>query len=300
MALQDFLRTHKVPGNILEILVIKKIRPFTFVVGDDTGLALLNINENPQHEKDIKTGTTMKLLKPIVIDNKTLETNKNFKPLKSKNTIELKPSKEDLDLFETENKEVKANEKLVTFSSVRNNQSQTQIPCLTAIVTNVSRIIETNNGKYQIAGLMDIESQRTSINLYDSNINKLEFSNIYTFTKIKKAMIRKDDNHEMRLMTTKFTKISIANEEDKSQFENMSLGESQMEGTVIGFSEINIYNSCDKHWNKLDEDDICPKCEGPAIRIRIDFHAELYLQDSESDSIKTFLIFKRHVKGIIN
>ena len=133
---------------------------------------------------------------------------------------------------ESKVEEIKVEMKLTTFQSIRANQSQTNLPSLTAMVTNVSRVIETKSGRYQIAGLVDIEGQKLSINLYDSNIGKIEFGNIYTFSKLKKSMIRKEDGHELRLATSKFTKLIEAAEDDKTQFENVSLGQSQMDGIV--------------------------------------------------------------------
>ena len=300
MALQNFLKNKKLPGNILELVVLKEIDKYSYVVGDSSGLTLLSVSSNPSHAKEIKIGATLKLLKPIVIDNKTLETNKNFKPLKSKKDIILTPSVEDLAKFETMTNDIKVDSKLKTFKSVKENHSQTNISSLTVMITNVSRIIETKTGSYQISGMMDVEGQKASINLYEKNIDKLEVGSIYTLTKIKKTIIRKDGKHEMRLATTKFTTISEAIEDNKLQFGNISLGESQMEGKILGFSEINIYNSCDKHWSKLDDEDICPKCEGPAMKIKVDFHTELYIQDSTSDEMKSFLIFKRQIIKMIN
>ena len=89
MVLLNFLETSDLPGNILELSVIKKIDIYRFIVGDNSALAELNLSANPLHAKDIKVGTTIKLLKPTKLDGKTLQTNKNFKPLKSQNNIEI-------------------------------------------------------------------------------------------------------------------------------------------------------------------------------------------------------------------
>ena len=155
-------------------------------------------------------------------------------------------------------------------------------------VTNVSRIIKTKSGKYQIVAIMDIDSEKTSINLYDSNIGKLKFGEIYNITKVKKTMLRKDQATELRLLTTKFTKISEANEEDKGKFENVKLADKQIQGIIVGFGDINSYKSCEKHWNKLDEEDLCPKCESPPTKVKIDFNTDLYIQDSSTGDIKLF------------
>ena len=59
-------------------------------------MAVLDMTENQHHEKDLKIGSTVKLLKPETKDEQTIMTNKKFKPLQTKQTLKLKPSKEDL------------------------------------------------------------------------------------------------------------------------------------------------------------------------------------------------------------
>ena len=307
MVLLNFLETSDLPGNILELSVIKKIDIYRFIVGDNSALAELNLSANPLHAKDIKVGTTIKLLKPTKLDGKTLQTNKNFKPLKSQNNIEITPppSADDLAQFETikdgnlkvENIEGENNS--TTFKSVEQMDNQAIIPALTVMVTKVSRVISSKFGKYQIAQLMDIEGQMRSINLYDGYIDKMEYENIYTLMKVKKTLIRKDDKPEMRLATSKLTKILDGREGDKLKFDSLSLGDSQIDGTIIGFSDVNFYQSCETHWKKLDDENFCPVCNGTAKNINKDFHTELNIQDSKSEDMKSFLFFKRILKRTI-
>ena len=113
-------------------------------------------------------------------------------------------------------------------------------------------------------------------------------------------MLRNDQATELRLLTTKFTKISEENEEDKGKFENVKLADKQIQGIIVGFGDINSYKSCEKHWNKLDEEDQCPKCESPPTKVKIDFNTDLYIQDSSTGDIKSFLIFKRQINTISN
>ena len=163
-----------------QLSVIKKIDIYRFIVGDNSALAELNLSANPLHAKDIKVGTTIKLLKPTKLDGKTLQTKKNFKPLKSQKNIEITPppSDDDLAQFETikdgnlkvENIEGENNS--TTFKSVEKMDNQAIIPALTVMVTKVSRIISSKFGKYQIAQLMDIEGQLRSKNLvFDQSHN---------------------------------------------------------------------------------------------------------------------------------
>ena len=101
MALKHFLDTGELPGNILELAVIKKINLYSFVVGDHSCLAELNLADNPIHAKIIDTGTTIKLIKPFSEDGKIIQAHKNFKPLKSKTNILISPSAEELAQFES-------------------------------------------------------------------------------------------------------------------------------------------------------------------------------------------------------
>ena len=296
MALAGFLNTGKLTSNIIVIQVVRKLQCNFFIIGNQSGLALLDISENPHHEKDIREGGSLKLIKPLFIDNQTIQTNKSFKPIPSKETFKLSPSKEDIAKFQIKTENVNQKNNLITIESILANKSQTIIPSLTVMITNVSRIIETKTGKYQICEILDTESKKISLNLYDSFIGKLEFGKIYTIAKVKKTVIKKNDENEVRLLTTKFTKMSEASEEDQLNFENVKFAEKIIQGIIIGLSDINSY----QHWNKLDEDDICPKCGGRAPKVKTDFNTDLYIQDSVSDEIHSFLIFKRQVKTIIS
>ena len=65
-------------------------------------------------------------------------------------------------------------------------------------------------------------------------------------------------------MTTKYTKITRADNEP--DFENVRLCDNMIKGTILGCNEINLYQSCQKHWNKLDSDQQCPKCEKAPLK----------------------------------
>ena len=291
MTLKKFLEKKFLPGNMLSVTIVKKLQPYQYVVGDSSCLALLKLPEDPSQEKSISVGLTVKLIKPVVISEDIIESNKNFKPMKSKETIKIEYSEDDLSKFKIQTVDKKTESNSTSFQEIKENASQVYFPSITVLVSNVSRLIDTKQGKYQIAGIVDKESQKTSINLYDSSIGKLHFDKIYTITKVKKSILK---TNEMRLSTTKFTKISEASEEEQAEFENVKIAENIMTGIILGHSDINVYNSCPQHWSKLDEDNQCSKCEKTAT-IRLDFNSELYIQDNESEEVKAFLIFKRQL-----
>ena len=299
MSLKQLLNSEKLPGNLLEIQIIRRIETGYFVVGDSSSLALLSTLESPQYEKDLVIGRTVKLIKPEVIDKQKIQCNKKFKPMLSKKPLNITASEKEISNLKINIKESKdnKNEKLQTFQSILEDKAQ-GVSSLIVLVTSVSRTIETNRGNYQIAGIMDIGSEKLNINLYEPNVGKIEFGKVYKLTKLKKTSIKKDGETQTRLLTTKFTSISEASQKEQALFENVKFAENQLIGIIIGHSEINCYKSCDKHWKKLDEEEMCPKCERIPEKMKVDFNADLYVQDSTTEDIKSFLIFKRQMKMI--
>ena len=258
---------------------------------------------------DIKIGATIRLLKPILLEDGTIQTNKSFRPLKSQNTIEITPSTNDLAKFEkmiddavtddakTDTK--KTTRSSTTFKAIQGLKNQAAIPKISVLVASLSRLIETKIGKYRIARLVDTEGDSMNINLYDSKADKIEFGETYHLTNLKLVTLNKDGTFEKRLVTTKVTKIMELDESEKTPFENISLGNNQILGTVVGLSDLNSYRACNKHWNKLSEEDICPRCEGEPLEIKVDFQTELYIQESRTDEFRSFNIFKRQLKMLI-
>ena len=300
MPLIDLINNGKVPGNILEIQIIKRHETGPYIIGDESGLALLCTTESPEYDKVLEVGKTLKLIKPELIEKNTIKCSKSFKPMPSKKKLNIEPTEDDISKLKINEKKIKQenSEKPLTFESILKNKSQTIIPSLTVLVANVSRKIETKRGNYQIVSLIDIESKRLSLNLYDSHVGKVEGGKIYKLTKLKQTPIKKEGETETRLITTKFTNISDASEKEQEFFINVKLAANQWNGIILGVSEINHYKSCHEHWNKLNEDELCPKCDKIPSEVKLDFSGQLYIQDSDTDDIKPFLIFKRQMKMI--
>ena len=299
MPLNDLLENGKVPGNMIEIQIIKR-HETGYIIGDSSGLALLSTKESPEYDKVIEVGKTLKLIKPELIGKQTIQCSKLFKPMPSKRALNIETTDEDISKLEIQKEESQKDQiaTFPTFETILNNKNQTTIPSLIVLVASVSRRIETNRGKYQIVGIIDMEGKNLSMNLYEPHIEKLEGGNIYKLTKLRKTMIKKDGETQTRLLTTKFTNISNASETEQEMFTNVKFAANQWKGMIIGHSEINYYKSCHEHWNKLDEDEFCPKCEKIPAEVKLNFSTQLYIQDSITDDIKPFLLFKRQIKAI--
>ena len=98
-------------------------------------------------------------------------------------------------------------------------------------------------------------------------------------------------------MTTRFTKITRT--DNDPDFENARLCDNMIKGTILGFNEINIYKSCKQHWNKLDGDQECPICEKAPVKSKYDFNTDLYIQNQDTNDIRSFLIFRRQAAQLI-
>ena len=186
-SLCHFLESGKLNGNSLVLTPVKKVTTGYYIVGDSSGLAVLEHNKNG---KEIKIGTTFKLIKPLRVNDTTLKCHPNFSPVKTNEKVNISPSKEEIELIESKvnigNEELDENKTYLNFESIKKMSPASIIPNVTFLVTNVSRIIQTKSGQYQICGLKDIDSKKISMNLYDKYMNKLEVGKVFTATKVKK------------------------------------------------------------------------------------------------------------------
>ena len=112
MSLKNLLAGQKL--QVINLSVIKELNFCKYLVGDSSCLAILNVTQNANHQKDILIGKTVKLIKPEIIDHKTLKTNKNFRPLKATQQINITPSDAEIAKFENKEESDKESDKNVT------------------------------------------------------------------------------------------------------------------------------------------------------------------------------------------
>ena len=292
--LSEFLKNETLPGNTMTVTVVKRISAERYIVGDKSCLAILELQ---QKGKEIKVDSGVKLIKPIRVSEKTLRCNPSFLPAKTFDYEKLKPSAIEIQEIEKELEDSKDDaplEETITLESITKMAPNTIIPKATFFVVRNSRIIQTPNGQYQICGLKDIEGQKMTINLYDKFIDKFEIGKVMTATNLKKFNLKKNGQYEPRLQTTRATKLTEASPKERDAFKSTSIADNSVEGTILGFCNINCYSSCTAHWNKIDNEGICPVCNEEPRQALFDFNAELILQiGDDEDQIKTFLIFRR-------
>ena len=121
-SLQSFIANGKLNGNILTVTVVKKISSERYIVGDKSGLAVL---EYQQNRKELKTGTGIKLIKPVRATENILKCNTNFPPVKALEHDKVSPTSSQLQEIEskvenTEKPNVKE-DKYLTFEEIIRN-----------------------------------------------------------------------------------------------------------------------------------------------------------------------------------
>ena len=236
--LHQFLENGELKGNCLIINVVKKLADGKYIVGDSSGLGLL-VHDN--EGKELELTSTIKVVKPLKVNDTTLKCSPKFSPMKTMEKVEIFPTKKELKKIEEKldfspGDSVNDGKEYTTFDTIQNLPPASIIPTVTFLVTNVSRIIQTKSGQYQICGIKDIESTKLSINLYDKHINKLEVGKVCTVTKLKKFLIKKNDNYETRLQTTKFTMFLQSTPRDTSSFKNVKVADNCQDGIILGFT----------------------------------------------------------------
>ena len=96
----------------------------------------------------------------------------------------------------------------------------------------------------------------------------VEVCEIYRFTNLKVSNFKKDDEKFHRIGTTYSSRIMKASVGDENEFSKVGvmLGDEAAKGTIIGISELKVYESCEDCWCRVDDEDMCRKCKKKWIR----------------------------------
>jgi hypothetical protein len=300
-SIQTFLKDGKLKTSLLTVKLIKNISLGSYIIADKSMVAILDIHETPDNAKNMQTGSWYKLIKCQKGEGSTIKLNKLFKPVKTIMKEDIEDFSEEAERLEKSLEAKASTKKYEDFQSIENKPNHSKIDRITVKVITKSRIISTNKGNYQICNIKDANGDTASINLYSKHLNKLEQFQIFTITNLRKGEINKNDQTKMRLHSTGFTKIEVGTMEDSVNFQNIGNGDESITGVVIGFGDIAIYQSCKVHYNKLDDDLKCPKCnvEIAPDDILEDFRSEVYIEASKDDNnenetdVKEIIFFKK-------
>lgn len=299
--IKTFLEDGKLKTSLVTVKLIKQISIDSYIIADKSMVAILDLHEAPTHAKYIQAGSWYKLIKCQKGGQNSIKINKIFKPVKTQVKEDLGDISEEVGRVEQYIGDTASSKQYINFETIKSLPNHTKIDKLSIKVITKSRVINTNKGNYQICNIKDAKGDTTSINLYSKHLNQLELFKIYTITNLRKGEVTKNEETNMRLHTTGFTKIEDGNMEDSVNFQSVGNGDGSISGVVIGFGDITFYQSCKRHYSKLDDDLKCPKCnlELKSEETLEDFRSELYIEGKIEDSpndeteVKEITFFKK-------
>ena len=285
--LMDGIKVNWIHVNIIEEVTLTK-----YIVGDASGLALMEIPE--VFNKCMEVGKGVKLVKPSKIIDNVIACDKRFNPMKTKAMKLDTPDQDKIDqLKNLRIPTVQLNDD-IKFKTIENDiENNATISKILVYVTTVSRPIESKYGCYRICNLRDTSSDSMAVNLYAPHVDKLEANEVHVIKKLKKITMKTDQS--IRLTTTKYSQIEKGSQEEKDLFQNVQIADKMVQGCCIMFTNMSSYYACSKHLSKLDQYMTCMGCE-KTIKVEdaiVDFHCMLQIEDNEDSTVKSILVFKR-------
>ena len=280
--------------SVLEIKVLKKISDDHYIVADETDQMLF------ESEQNLKEESCYKLIKPVYKANKLTKNSKfaAVKLQKKLNTTVLKQPDVKSFLDKLETVQGKEESKIEThFESIEDLGVGGIVKEITLIVTNKSSVIAGKFGQYRIVTCKDIKNQKNSVNLYRNCLNMVDVGEIYKFTNLKVSNFKKEDEKYHRTGTTYSSRITKASAVDEKEFTKMGvmLGDEAAKGTIVGISELKVYESCEECWCKVDDEYMCWKCNKKVDKKKKDFNLCLYIeiekQDDQSEEEEILNVF---------
>ena len=279
----------------LDVKIISKVNHRVYIIGDDTGSALLETNQ------ELEENIVYKLLKPKFC-NETFHANPKFKILKTKISLKTKAlSKSELKHYQeltllSETQETNQIMDMNNFIKCENLSESKNIEMLTLLIVTKSRDIDGKFGKYQIVTAKDCNGEKNSINIYHDKTKVTQTGKLLTFTNLKKTNFKPENVNLYRLATTYTTRIFEANENNKKKFINICLGDEKMQGIILGYENLKSYESCNTCSSKL-LDNFCKKCQtNVGSKKKQDFYVTLYAQEVDSEeNIVDLFSFKKEL-----
>lgn len=283
--------------STLDIKVYKKINENFYIVVDENAHALL------ESSQELLENIVYKLLKPKFV-NSILYANPKLKILKTKLKLEGKSlTKNEVKQYEetvtsfAPKQDIKQKKNLNNFSKCEALNENDKIDMLTVLIISKSRDIEGKFGNYNIVTAKDCEGKKNSLNIYHDKAKIVQPQKLLTFTTLKKTPYKPDDVEFHRLATIWNTRIFEAKETEKIEFKDILMGDEKCTVVVLGFDDMNVYESCQQCYSKLLEE-FCKKCqkhvEGKKTN---DFYVTLYAQDVQNEAkIIDLFAFKKDLQ----
>ena len=278
--------------GVLDIQVIKQISEDSYIVGDKKDHIVL------VSDQILETGYGYRMIKPSYSEM-TLRKNPKFAAIKLENKIPTKAlTKEDEETLranitvpeKSSNKMIQNDFETVDSLGVGGITNEIKL-----MVVQKSSIIPGKFGNYKIVTCKDIKNKKNNLNLYRNLLEMVDVGEIYNFTKLKVSNYKREEDEFNRVGTTYGSRITKGSAADVKEFKDakVRMGEHIVKGSIIGISDLNVYQSCKVCWCKVDDESFCRKCNKKVENTKSDFNLVMYVQsDDQEDEILGIFSFK--------
>ena len=189
MTIQQLLDGVKV--NWIHVNVIEKLSETHYIIGDATGLAVMETTAT--HQKYIEVGQGLKLIKPKKIETDVIGGDQRFNPMKTKPMALPNLNPKRMAKLQSAPKPDCKQIDHIDFETIQNDYPENSIVSKTLMyVVNVSRLIDGNFGKYRICNIRDTKSHALTLSLYEPHVEKLQDDQVYSMTKVRKTIMKND------------------------------------------------------------------------------------------------------------
>ena len=297
MASLQVLKKSKAATNI-DVKIIEIIAEDMFIVADESESMIMRNIDGKIEGTLIQQGNSVRFIKPKYIDENLIEVNQNFRPMKIRPievNIKDKKIQKWKELANTFGSRP-SSASLLTFSILDQKPQNSEACNLVFKACSVSRAIEGKFSKFKLATIKDVDNTRNNIAIYPPHLEKIVPGSIYKISVVKKTNYKKEDEDYFRLSTVR--KSVIQEFEDKEdKFKNVTVGEFQVHGSILGHGDIMLYDACESSWMKVKETKRCDAHseKKEECKKRTKFVTEIYVAIKEADGeVETFSAFSRH------
>ena len=120
MAILDLLKGEKV--KLLHVNVLKQMNSTQYIVGDETGLAILTVLTS-ENSNNVEDGKGLKMIRPSVVDQKNITSHPKFSPTKTK-PIEMSVNEAEVLKLENSTEGNMKVDKGISFNSIESDNGE--------------------------------------------------------------------------------------------------------------------------------------------------------------------------------
>ena len=299
LSLKEFLEGLTGKPTILLAYVHRQGQDETsYLIGDESATALMTFFKNPSFGKNVKPGSFLKLINPI-LEQKTVVL--QSAPLQSRPIKYKALDKCDVPLEPVAG--TSASGLHLTFDDINKLPVGSNVTNFVSKVTHLSPMKKASGGSgspYKTAKVRDVKGQRHVIQLWGGHSEGVEEDKVYSFKTTKVGNFRPAQDSPYWLSTRPNSLIEEAEKDLSSKFDGIVEWEGSCQGILFGHEKPTYYTACPSCYRSVQEDDAT--CKNERCKKRLDdklkdFCVVLMIQDEEDESVfHRVLVWRRQLQ----